>query len=519
MNAVTTPNRCLLLVQILLLATSGTAWAQSCDAYFPFDDDLLDHGRSGIRGVMIASGGGSAAPQFSAGKAGQALHITGRSAMRAPIDLNYETCPRFTVMAWVRVGSVDVPDNQYILSTGIGNGPAIRVQGSGVILHGTENGLYQPGVIRDPGSWYFVAGSYDYVAGTYRLEWGGHTVEGTLSEWRGTPNPVVWIGAFDDTMSEAAQDVLIDDLRIVSRALTAQEIRAAAGTTETPASMETPVVEAASPAAELPACEVHEDCATGSYCAFDGTCHPDSHRPRTTFELATVDTQVDPEDIVLADGARTETELVVSELTEEYFHGTWCIQNLPTDSETQRAKRAIRMGPNGTLWAETRVVPGVFQPAESWSWQPQQSSHNLTIGYGMLDGLPLGHAVPTVTFATQSRFVGSGRTYLRGACDASEEFPADSILPKYFVGEWCVTSSTIPGEPNQPKWRHFYYDDGRLGGDGLDSTSQWIWQQQNARMGLASGGITTQRYVQAVTPVSFQWGTSSHRSYTRGACP
>lgn len=213
---------------VLTLLFPAYALAQSCDAWFPFDDNLADASGNGFHGLLIAKEGEPGAPQFTEGKIGRALHITGGNAMRAFIDLHYDFCPQLTVTAWFRLESVGTNDNQYIISTGGGSGPGLRAQKSMLAMSGTGNGIYQSDAIRDGDAWFFLAGVYDYAAGTYRLHWRNRVVEGKLSENRRPPEDSFWVGTFNDRMSYTAQSLYIDDLRIHGKALTAEELRAVA---------------------------------------------------------------------------------------------------------------------------------------------------------------------------------------------------------------------------------------------------------------------------------------------------
>lgn len=263
----------------MVLAESSVA--QHCEAYYPFDDTLADMSGNGQDGLMIAAEGAPGAAQFAEGVSGRALHITGGNAMRAFANLHYDGCPQVTVTAWVRLESLETTDNQYVFSTGQGSGPGLYAQGSLVRLNGTENGLLHYEGFRDARSWFFVAGIYDYDAGRYALYWRDRVVaEGHLSDGRYEPEDSLWIGTLNDELSYTARSLYVDDLRVYGRPLSLAELQAlgSGGTSLT----------VAAPSA-LAACEVQDDCAAGTYCAFDGTCHPESHLPRTQIELDVIE--------------------------------------------------------------------------------------------------------------------------------------------------------------------------------------------------------------------------------------
>jgi len=281
------------LIFIVMVMQAGYAVAGPCEAYFPFDGSLADAGGNGYHGLLIVKKGETGTSQFVEGKIGQALHLTGSTAMRAFIDLHPDICPQVTVTAWFRLASTDIGGNQYIFSTGAGTGPALYAQNKRISLSATGNPIRQEDAIRDPGTWFFVAGVYDYTGGTYRLYWRSRVVEGQINESRRGPEDAFWVGTYNDNMDYTAGDLYIDDLRVHGRALSADEVRAmAAG--ESGASPGT----ADAGSAGLPACSTTDDCAAGSYCAWDNTCHPESHAPRRTLTMGTVDVPVRTVDLV-----------------------------------------------------------------------------------------------------------------------------------------------------------------------------------------------------------------------------
>jgi len=70
---------CTLLLPLKLMA--GV-----CDAYFPFDGNVADAGSNGLDGQVIVKGGGPAVRgvQFAPGRNGQALRLTGQTAVAHP---------------------------------------------------------------------------------------------------------------------------------------------------------------------------------------------------------------------------------------------------------------------------------------------------------------------------------------------------------------------------------------------------------------------------------------------------
>jgi hypothetical protein len=327
---------------VALALASAAANAGPCDAYYAFDGSLQDGGGNGYHGQMIDEDGGQPSAQFvKEGQLGAALHFTGTSAMRAFLDLHFDTCPRVTLTAWVRLASNDYAQTQYLISTGGGSGPGLRASGSLATLKGTGNGISQYDAFRDPNTWFFVAGTWDWTAGTYRLYWRSRTVDGELSGSRYDTEDSLWVGAFNDAMGHPAQDFYIDDLRIYGRVLEPTEINTiraagsdrvavafvptgqAAPTASSGGGAFTPGVSAvgidqqqplgatATPTAVAPGgfdgppCSTPGECPTGFYCAFDQMCHPESHLPMQTLEFQEV--QVAPvTEFVLHEDARFE---------------------------------------------------------------------------------------------------------------------------------------------------------------------------------------------------------------------
>lgn len=296
------------LVAVLLLAFPFAALAGPCDAYFSFDGTLADTSGNGNDGEMIAAGGAAARPAFTAGKFGRALQLDGTAAMRALLDLHYDTCPQVTISAWINVARDAPADVMHVLSTGNGSGPGLTVSGTFLQLHGTENGIGVPNAVRK-GSWMFVAGVYDYSSGGYALYWSSRgPTPGRLSEYRYPPENAFWVGTVNDDWGIFARAIAVDELRITASTLSSEavaELRAGSPTT-TSASGVTPLDGselAVDPdinvdrASDLIAgstqdsdwfgrpCASHADCESGGYCGWDRMCHPETHAPMQDIQL------------------------------------------------------------------------------------------------------------------------------------------------------------------------------------------------------------------------------------------
>jgi CubicO group peptidase (beta-lactamase class C family) len=216
------------MIVALLAAGSliaGNAAAQSCEAYYSFDGSLADQSGGGHDGTMIGAGGGAGKVSFDEGIDGQALHLDGSSAMRAFLDLNPDVCPQVTITGWVRIEAANNDrSTQYIFSTGSGSGPGLRSNGALTVLSGTGNGLTQQDAIRDGRAWFFFAGVWDYEANTYRYQFRDRTVEGELAESRRPPEDAFWVGAYNDRMDSVLKGAYVDELRVIGKALTPEEI-------------------------------------------------------------------------------------------------------------------------------------------------------------------------------------------------------------------------------------------------------------------------------------------------------
>jgi len=210
---------------LVLVILPVAADAGSCDAHFTFDGDLQDTGGNGYNGQMIGKEGTSATPQFADGKYGKALQLDGASAMRSFIDLHFDTCPQVTVSAWIQVAGMGRKGVQYLMSTGSGSGPGIRVSGTNLTLSGSANGIIRRNAIRANAGWMFVAGVYDYEKGTYTLYSRNRGVDKEMGASRKAPEEAIWVGAFNDGLAGPATGILIDDLRIQGKALSANEIQ------------------------------------------------------------------------------------------------------------------------------------------------------------------------------------------------------------------------------------------------------------------------------------------------------
>ena len=264
---------------------------ESCRAHYTFDGNLNDTGGNGYNGSMIAAEGAAPKANFAEGKYGQALVLDGSGAMTASIDLNSEACPFITFTAWIRAAEGRSDQTEYLVSTGSHITPGMYLQDEDLTLHGSNYGKTLKGAARPAAGWTFIAGVYDHVAPTFRLHVGTRNISEPLAIMD-QPQPMLWVGAFNDDVWWPVSGIAIDDLRIYDRALSIEEVEAVRKNGG-PAPGAGAFVPAQAGDWEGRSCVQHSDCGAGdAYCAFDNTCHPNSHLPRQQFELAVVDQPV-----------------------------------------------------------------------------------------------------------------------------------------------------------------------------------------------------------------------------------
>jgi CubicO group peptidase (beta-lactamase class C family) len=205
-----------------LTFTCAPVLAAPCEAYYRFDGNLKDSSANGVHGSMFAAEGLPATPVFDEGVQGQSLLLDGKSAMRSYLDLHYDFCPQVTIAGWVKIGSKR-SSTQYLVATEQG-GPGIRTSGRTAVLMGSGNGLSISNAVRDPRAWFFFAAVFDYDARTYRFQWRDRIVEGKLADSARAAADSLWVGALNDRLSYAIDATYIDELRIVGRALSHEEV-------------------------------------------------------------------------------------------------------------------------------------------------------------------------------------------------------------------------------------------------------------------------------------------------------
>jgi hypothetical protein len=82
-----------------------------------------------------------------------------------------------------------------------------------------------------------------------------------------------------DQLAHPAVSVEIDDLRIVGRALTSEQLAEVRQGSASPATDATQTASTPTSNWQGAPCTAHADCGNGNYCGLDNQCHPDAHAP------------------------------------------------------------------------------------------------------------------------------------------------------------------------------------------------------------------------------------------------
>lgn len=208
-----------------LLLSPLISQAGPCDARFTFDGNLADAEGNVEAGQMITSEREIVKPVFVDGHSGQALSLDGTAAMRVMHDLHYDACPQVTLSAWINISAKTPSRTQFLLSTGNGSGPGIRVAGTSLAINGPANGLLQQRAVRPGAGWQFVAAVYDFDNETFALYLGNRKADITSMTGRRVDwEDAFWVGAFNDSLTGAATEILFDDVRIVGSALNYDQV-------------------------------------------------------------------------------------------------------------------------------------------------------------------------------------------------------------------------------------------------------------------------------------------------------
>lgn len=288
-------SRALLLGTLLFLPFA--LCAQQPLLYLPLDGSLDNRGSIGGTAQLFAADG-AAPPEFVSGYRDEALSFTSESAVALPFELDQARFPRVTITAWVRE-EPGASGTRAVLATGSSAGARMQVGGQLAARAGhTGVSFDEPMPV---GEWVFVASVVDTAAGWARL----HQNDSIYRRDGLTPGskpprkvrapddpdaePLAWLTVGAATLSnwqQTTRAVAIDEVRLYTEALSEEQveaIRTAGAPAPAESTPSTLPVTARSLPISMP-CDSSADCATGSYCAQDRTCHPDSHRPVTAAD-------------------------------------------------------------------------------------------------------------------------------------------------------------------------------------------------------------------------------------------
>lgn len=257
------------IAALALCVTFGTAAAGPCDANFQFDGSLADSSGNGFDGQMLGAKGVPAKPVFVEGKFGQALKFDGTSTMRAFVDLSYRTCPQVTYTAWIKAEPLP---SQMIMGTS--SALHSMISNSGISLRVRGKDLWARDAVMPNAGWMFIAGTWNTETGKTSLHWRSRSIEGEMGTSTQEASAAIFLGALNDSLHFNAKQLVIDEFRIIGRALDHTEIMALQNSQGAGA---TAVANTAG--ATAASCSASSDCTAGSYCAVDHACYPNSQRP------------------------------------------------------------------------------------------------------------------------------------------------------------------------------------------------------------------------------------------------
>jgi hypothetical protein len=305
-----------IFIGLVLVAISPAGPAQTLLVHLPFDGSTQNLGSAGATDLYVDDGG--APPGYVPGRVGQALALSSRAVLAVPYSLDLAVSPRITVTAWVREPE-DASGSRTLVSSGSDAGVRVAADGGRLAARLGSHGERFDAARLPSDDWAFVAVVMDYSNSTLRLYQDGVPDENTGFDTVVKPprlfdNPAypelppqayVFVGGNDfRTWGATSRPLLVDDLRVYADALDAaqlQALRDQAGNTQFTAG--------ATPSGQLPLplgasginpdampaltdaqilaidCDSHDACPSGSYCAVEGKCHPNRHKPLSDIQI------------------------------------------------------------------------------------------------------------------------------------------------------------------------------------------------------------------------------------------
>jgi hypothetical protein len=182
--------------------------------YYPFDGTAADLGSSGIGGTITG------APQFVAGKVGQALQLNGTDDVVSVQDNWSATNNDYTLSVWTKAANVSQDAHLITTYEGFGDDSIYIRWAYGQWLHNIGcSGVIFADVSSIVDAWHHIVCTRDSVTGATSLYLDGtfvSTATGKVGPLSSQQNNFLKIGS--------GYNGLVDEARIYNRALSAQEV-------------------------------------------------------------------------------------------------------------------------------------------------------------------------------------------------------------------------------------------------------------------------------------------------------
>jgi hypothetical protein len=429
----------LLLASAIILSLSYATAAKAQMLYVTFDGN----GAPGeyyakdtcLAKVVKNTADGYPCIQYVEGHDGQAIQFGQYSALAVPLDIDPQSHPQLTITAWVKRDNTGA--NGYIAGTGNNKGIPYLLLRNGQLtaMAGDQWRVNVDGIKHLPiDEWTFVAGVWDHDAGTLRLRSGSS--EGkidfgqpeTVYEqklWRHRDTSLrrtVFIGAQDFSgFGWPTKTLQIDDVRIYGTALSDDELDALASGVNVVAGAQLAETQD-NGIPEGAACTISDECVTGTYCAYDDTCHPDNHRPNessVSSESTPFNVSQLPSNMGGASALDDSVGNFPTILTDQYFVGEWCLIDMTATNSPVFSEGNYLFSDNGTLavmpadvsaWAGVNF--GALGSGLGWSWSSVTEHLRMFENDESIDDGKLQVATPDVfAWGTTTAYV-----FVRGLC-------------------------------------------------------------------------------------------------------